>query len=363
MALNTIEFEVVICGVSAEVRGCWSVRRSPPKKIVLQAKSSNFLGILPLYCSLPCVQMPPRIARSSIQGSKPVKSRPTNRNPKKATKRAINAFAIAQFENPEKLKIRKGRLGELEPSANRKRSRYDEDEEDEDEDGDEDSTVPKRRKNRSGDDSFDEGSDSEGNTWQMGHVDDDDDEDIDSDEAFGESDEERFEGFTFRGSSKPQKGRRKKENVEDEESDIDMDDNDESNGDDEEDDLGEDAIDLATALDQYEEDEAEQRKSKKKRKKAVDENEWSSSEDDDLAGSDASELSSNENEEDGDDEDDRQAQLSELISSLATQGSGERKGRRVEQHESMDPDEFAVMRKVDFSTINTKSLDAERGNH
>ena len=210
-------------------------------------------------------KMPPRVARSSIQSSsQPAKGRPNARNPKKAAKRALNAFSIAQYENPEKVKIRKNRLGESDPALNRKRARDDEDDEDEDED-DEDPSGPKRRKRRSGDDSYDEGSDSEGNTWQMGHVEDDDDEDIDSDEAFGESDEERFEGYTFRGSSTNQKGKKAKSKREQEldggDSDIDLDEGDSADGEEEEDDdLGADAIDLATALDQYEEDEAEERR-------------------------------------------------------------------------------------------------------
>lgn len=65
--------------------------------------------------------------------------------------------------------------------------------------------MKRGKRRRAGDESFDEGSDSEGNTWTMGHVEDDDDSDIDSDEAFGESDEERFEGWTFRGSSSNQR--------------------------------------------------------------------------------------------------------------------------------------------------------------
>ena len=153
-------------------------------------------------------KMPPRIARSSVgSSSKAVKSRPNARNPKKAQRRAMNAFSIAQYENPEEVKISKNRRGEIDPSNNRKRSRDNDEEDEEDEDEEE---GPKRRKRAGGNDSFDEGSDSEGNTWQMGHVDDDEDEDIDSDEAFGESDEERFEGYTFRGSSKNQKSKPKK---------------------------------------------------------------------------------------------------------------------------------------------------------
>jgi U3 small nucleolar RNA-associated protein 14 len=307
--------------------------------------------------------MPPRVARSSLQSSaQPPKARATNRNPKKAAKRALNAFSIAQYENPEKVKLSRNRAGEVDPSVQRKRPREDEEEEeDDDEDGE-----PKRRKRQAGDDTFDDGSDSEGNTWTMGHidVDDDDDEDIDSDEAFGESDEERFEDFTFRGSSSNQKGKgkpkktKKQQDLEDED-DFDMDEGGSADGEEDSDDLGEDAIDLATALDQYEEDEAEERREKAKKKKKVsafDDSDESPSEGEDVAADGASDLSSS----DGDDEDDRQAQLQDLISSLATESEKQGKGRRVEVHESSVPDEFGVSRKVDLLSFKPKGADDEK---
>ena len=309
-------------------------------------------------------KMPPRVARSSIQtgGASSSKGQSKHRNPKKAQKRALDAFSIAQHENPDDAKVRKNRLGEFDPAFNRKRARDDDDEEDE-EDEDEDD-GPKRRKRRSGDESFDEGSDSEGNTWQMGHVDnDDDDESIDSDEAFGESDEERFEGYTFRGSSKNQKGKAKKSkrerHIEDEDGDIDLDEGDSADGEEEEDDdLGEDAIDLATALDQYEEDEAEERKEKKKKKQAsaFDDSDEEPSEGEDVGADGASDLSSDEE----DDEEDRQTQLQNLISSLASREDDKPKGRRVDVHESAAPDEFGVSRKVDLLSFKPKVADAEK---
>ncbi|KAI4614295.1 uncharacterized protein J4E87_009515 [Alternaria ethzedia] len=305
--------------------------------------------------------MPPRVARSSIQSAgTSSKGNAKSRNPKKAQKRALDAFSIAQYENPDDAKVRKNRLGEFDPAFNRKRARDDDEEDDEDEDEDD---GPKRRKKRSGDESYDEGSDSEGNTWQMGHVeDDDDDESIDSDEAFGESDEERFEGYTFRGSSKNHKGKAKKSKREqdmmDEDGDIDLDEGDSADGEKEdEDDLGEDAIDLATALDQYEEDEAEERREKEKKKKAsaFDDSDSQPSEGEDPAADGASDLSSDE-----EDEDDRQAQLQNLISSLASREDDKPKGRRVDVHESAAPDEFGVSRKVDLLSFKPKVADAEK---
>ncbi|KAH7384580.1 Utp14 protein-domain-containing protein [Pyrenochaeta sp. MPI-SDFR-AT-0127] len=308
--------------------------------------------------------MPPRIARSSLQqGSQPPKARPNARNPKKAAKRALNAFSIAQYENPEKVKISRHRLGESDPAFNRKRGRDDEDEEDDEDEDDE--AMPKRRKRRSGDESFDEGSDSEGNTWQMGHVeDDDDDEDIDSDEAFGESDEDRFEGFTFRGSSKNLQGKAKKtkrKELEDEDSDIDLDEGDTADGEeDDDDDLGEDAIDLATALDQYEEDEAEERKQRRKKRKAAafDKSDESLSGGEDVTADSMSDSFSDDEEEE--EEEDRQAQLKDLISSLAMQEDDKTKRRRVEDHESAVPDEFGVARKVDLFSFKSKVMDEEK---
>jgi len=275
----------------------------------------------------------------------------------------MDAFAIAQYENPDELKIRKNRLGEFDPAFKRKRARDDDDGDEEDEDED---AEPKRRKKRSGSESFDEGSDSEGNTWQMGHVEnDDDDESIDSDEAFGESDEERFEGYTFRGSSKSHKGKAKKskrqQDLEDEDGDIDLDEGDSADGEDEEeDDLGEDAIDLATALDQYEEDEAEERREREKKKQAAGfgDSDVELSDSDKGRGDGLSDASSYD--DDDEDDDDRQAQLQNLISSLATKEEEKKKGRRVDVHESAAPDEFGVSRKVDLLSFKPKVADAEK---
>ncbi|KAF1922959.1 Utp14-domain-containing protein [Didymella exigua CBS 183.55] len=305
--------------------------------------------------------MPPRIARSSLPSGASTKSKGRaagTRNSAKASKRALNAFAIAQFDNPEQTKIRKNRLGELDPSFHKKRARDDElgsDDEDEDGDG---GALRKKAKRRDADESYDEGSDSEGNTWTMGHVDEDDDEDIDSDEAFGESDEERFEGFSFRGSStQGKKLKVKKGKVVDEGRDVDMDESDEeAEGDDE---FGDEGIDLATALDQYEEDEREEREEKKREKKqkgGYGSESEEPSEGEDVASDGASDLSS----DDDEDEEDRQAQLKDLISSLATGGEDKSRGKRVEVHESAAPDEFGVSRKVDLLSMKPKAGDAEK---
>ncbi|KAJ0167685.1 Uncharacterized protein CTA2_1076 [Colletotrichum tanaceti] len=161
----------------------------------------------------------------------------------KAQAKALDAFTIASEQYPNKEK-RTPRFREIEaaPDTGKKHSRAN-DEEDEEEDSDEDD-QPRRKKVRpsagAGGDSDEYGSDSEGNEWHYG-VNEDEDSELDSDEAFGESDQEDFQGYSI-GGSKAAKG--KENNPEDD----DEDDDDES--------LGEDAIDLAQALDEYESDES-----------------------------------------------------------------------------------------------------------
>ncbi|KAF2689956.1 Utp14-domain-containing protein, partial [Lentithecium fluviatile CBS 122367] len=309
--------------------------------------------------------MPPRISRGSLKSSRPPTAKTAGRKPKKSQKRALDAFSIASHEHGDRARVRRNRLGESDVFSHRKRPHDEEDEEDEEE-GESDVKKSKRRR---GADDVDEGSDSEGNTWTMGHVDDDDDSDIDSDEAFGESDEEKFEGWTFRGSASNQKGRKPKkprdvENtiaMEDSDMEIDLDEEESADGeeDEDEDGLGEDAIDLATALDQYEESEEErQRKTKKgKRDSAFDDSDEAPSEVGDLAADGASDLSSDEDEG----EEDRRAQLTDLISSLVAEDEQNQPVRRkAETHESGTPSEFGVFRKVDLTSLKPKIADPEK---
>ncbi|KAJ4360636.1 uncharacterized protein N0V89_001202 [Didymosphaeria variabile] len=311
--------------------------------------------------------MPPRKSRDSLQSGKPPKGKPQSgpRNPKKAQRRAQNAFSIAGYDASDRTKIRKSRLGEIEGATHRKRPRDEEDEEGEDE---EEQDVKRGKRRRAGDESFDEGSDSEGNTWTMGHVEDDDDSDIDSDEAFGESDEERFEGWTFRGSSSNQKSGKPKrvrlaKEMDDADGEIDLDEAESADGENEdEDDLGEDAIDLATALDQYEEDEGEEKREKQKRKKTTafddSDSDEAPSEVGDLAADGASDFSS---EDDDEDEADRRAQLKDLITSMATEDEQNAPApRKVDIHENAAPSEFGIMRKVDLAGFKSKIADPGR---
>lgn len=280
--------------------------------------------------------MGPRLARSSVAIGKPQNAK------KKSQKRSLEAFSIASHQVPNKLRIPQHRLGESESAEPRqKRRRLEDDDEDED---DEDHASNARRK-RTGreDEEIDEGSDSEGNEWTMGGpIGSDSDSDLDSDEAFGESDEERFEGFTFRGSS-TNKGPKKKKQRAAKEMDLDEED-DEDVDEDDEDDLGEDAVDLATMLDNYESSDEEDadRKSKKTRSTASDESEEDEDSDDEDE-DEESETSVSDDEGDGADPT-KLSKLQDLIASLADDPPEKRAGRNgnVDVHEAQQPSDYGL---------------------
>ncbi|KAJ8120991.1 hypothetical protein ONZ43_g2447 [Nemania bipapillata] len=164
------------------------------------------------------------------------------RSKTKANSKALNAYAAAQAEVGEQQKRtpRNRQLDvDLEDDAPRGKHARD-DEDDGESDGDEERPRKMRRSaRRNEDENVEYGSDSSGNSWRVGVVDEDDDSEIDSDEAFGESDEERFENFKFPGSKKNKKQAGQDD---DEDEDEDIDDADGAS-------LGSDAIDLAAALD------------------------------------------------------------------------------------------------------------------
>ncbi|KAH7367619.1 Utp14 protein-domain-containing protein [Plectosphaerella cucumerina] len=181
-------------------------------------------------------------------------SKPTPKNIKKSSAktraRALDAFHIAQEQFPTKEK-RTPRFRDIEGAEAGKKHRREEDDDEEGDDDDEDDEddQPRRKKakaaSRGGDDD-EYGSDSEGNEWHYG-VDEDEDSDIDSDEAFGDSDGEQFEGYAFKGSASNNKKGKKKQSQDDSD-DNPFDDSDFEAGDDGED-LGDEAIDLVQALD------------------------------------------------------------------------------------------------------------------
>lgn len=176
------------------------------------------------------------------------------KNPKT---RSLNAFAIASSQVSEKPAVAARRLGQAPPRAGKKQARRG----DEDEDGDE-KEDPRRR--RGGDDeSVEGGSDSDGGQWKVG-VDSDDESDIDSDEAMGESDEERFADFTFGGSSSTGKAKKKKGKSKE----VDLDESeDDDDGDEESEEDGEGFIDLSEMLDRAEASSSDDQKATKKVKK------------------------------------------------------------------------------------------------
>lgn len=190
---------------------------------------------------------------------RPVSSAGAPRAPKRksANGRNLDAFAIAQQETSTRLRIRPNRLGEIVDEGrgiSRRGTR---------EDSADDRPTKRRKNNTQGSPAQESAEDaSDGLEWHVGVDDDDEDSDLDSENAMGESDEERFEGFAF-GGSKAQSSRkplrketsdgvRKSENINlDEPSQDDASTEDDNQSTDDE--LGEGAVDLATALDMNEE--------------------------------------------------------------------------------------------------------------
>lgn len=230
----------------------------------------------------------------------------------KSRSKALDAFALAEEAvGPEKTKGVRTR--DLEPSpepqARNKRSRGDDDEdedEDEEDEDEENDTRMKKRARRAAEDGeeFDDPDmemeeDSEGNEWHVGVGGDDEDSEIDSDDAFGEEDEAEFEEFAFRGSKSKKSKKKRKQEAEDE---------DLEEGDDDEDleSLGSDAIDLATALDQFSESEEEEA--------GGSESSGSDDEEDESSSSDNS---------DSDDEDDEDPAARDALKSLISGFAGD----------------------------------------
>jgi U3 small nucleolar RNA-associated protein 14 len=245
--------------------------------------------------------------------SAPNPLRPPKR--KSARSRNLNAFAIAQQEDPTKNRVRPSRLGEVEEDRYERTSHTTRDQDDVD--------HPAKRRRLHGQghstDEEDAGGDSEGHEWHLGVDDDDEDSDIDSDEAMGESDVERFEGFTFRGSSAPSaKGQPGKKAVDQtnnlndvslRESSEEHASSDNENESTDEDGLGQGAIDLATALDMSEKYDGEKKPLQRKASKVAtkelstsqtpDESNGWSDDDSSTAGDTSSALSISDDEESG----------------------------------------------------------------
>ena len=210
---------------------------------------------------------------SRISSGRSLLSQTRSRPAKKRGPRnhALGALAIAEKTTTERNKIRRGRLGEIEDDGTRQKSHN----ESEDEDGE---RASKRRKSENVEEDADgrnSGSDSEGNKWHVGIDSSDEDSDLDSDNALGASDEERFEAFAFRGSTSASTQKSRRRNIFGQsgiKKEIDLSEDDEkasasqgSDDDQGDDGLGEDAVDLATALDFNMEEDAEDQRQKQNR--------------------------------------------------------------------------------------------------
>lgn len=287
--------------------------------------------------------MPARVARSSVSIAKPHNAR------KKSQKRSLEAFSIASHSAPDTVRVRQHRLGESFGEPRQKRRRLEDDEED---DNDEEHASNARRlqaKNvtkrtgtgRSGglDEETDEGSDSEGNEWRMGgRIGDESDSDLDSDEAFGESDEERFEGFTFRGSSSNGPAKKKKKRPQSTSTEMDLDEGSGSEDEDEDSDFGDEGVDLATMLDESNDDFTQTEN------KHDDDSEEDDDEDDEDQ--DEDDESDNDDDDEGEsDEDDatKLSKLQDLVASLNQDNPEKRIGGRTQDaHESQEPSAYGL---------------------
>ncbi|PGG99184.1 U3 small nucleolar RNA-associated protein 14 [Blastomyces parvus] len=249
------------------------------------------------------------MARQSNQlRSKEEPRRPKPKGKKKPyTRGGLDALTIAEKQYPLNSGIRKHRLGvEEDDGSKRKRggpSILDDEEESHDQ--------PSKRR-RTGDDDEDSesndnyGSDSEGNEWQLGRVDSDDDSEIDSDEAMGESDEENFDGRKVGGNSKAKANSTLRKRDTD---DFNLSEGDGKGLDDDDDDLGEEAVDLATAWDMNAEESESDTKAKAKKSKPNKSKTTDEEDDIDITGSEGEEEE--DESDDSDDSDDSEDDASD----------------------------------------------------
>jgi U3 small nucleolar RNA-associated protein 14 len=259
-------------------------------------------------------------------------------------KRALDAFAIASHEHPEKLKLRKHRLGADEGGGRPRKRPRDEDDEDEDEDPESTTKKPRKGPKPGRFDELDlvEGSDSEGNEWKLGQVDSDDDSELDSDEAFGESDEETLGAFAVSGSSQNKKKKKPSRPK-----DVNLDESDEGEDSDselEEGDLGEGAVDLATMLDDTEESE-EDVAGKNGREDDEDSSDEEAEESDDTG--EVSSISSADDDETS--EQAKHAELQDLIANLPQNDRSKRgPAKQSSANEYSKPSDFGLTSKKKY---------------
>jgi U3 small nucleolar RNA-associated protein 14 len=196
------------------------------------------------------------------------------------------------------------------------------------------------------------GSDSDGNEWTMGGVgSEESDEEIDSDEAFGESDEERFDGWTFRGS-KSEKGKPKKKAVQkkqdsDEDAEMDLNEDEEEDEDEDDSQFGDEGVDLATMLDTY--DDEVLGKDKVKR----DMGEESPSDEESSEGDDEKSESSSDEEDDEPEDDERHARLQDFVDALDNKPADERERIASGEDGGLTIDDLLADADLDKATMAT----------
>lgn len=265
--------------------------------------------------------------------------------------RSLNALAIAEKQVPTFSKSTTNRFDGFEGHTSKRLRGGDHgDSENEDE-----APRGKKRKGGHGDrenDQTERGSDSDGNEWVVGGVNSNEDSDLDSDEAFGESDEERFEGFMLRGSSKAQpkfKPHSKSKNVdlkEDGSKVVDLIEVDKTS--EHSDGLGDDAIDLAAMLDNSDED-AEEDTGKLLRPNEHGDDEEPAIQDSYTdarkpSGSDEGSIFINSDTEDDQPNPTQLKSLQQLVSNMDSRNSNisSQRIRNINAQESMIPSEFGI---------------------
>jgi U3 small nucleolar RNA-associated protein 14 len=147
-------------------------------------------------------------ARPLGKGAKKGSSSNNNSNSKKGNKehraRALDAYTLAAAGLPDDTKTPRHRNPDIDaPPKKRQAAEPSEDELDALDLGGPQRKKPRptRREKKEEESDVEYGSDGEGNQWRVGApAGEDDDSEIDSDEAFGESDHDNFEGYAFRGS-------------------------------------------------------------------------------------------------------------------------------------------------------------------
>ncbi|KAJ5477453.1 hypothetical protein N7539_007597 [Penicillium diatomitis] len=282
--------------------------------------------------------MPRQQTQSRAPKERGARKPPTQRVPKG---RGLDALSRAEEQIPVKLGVRRNRLGDYDDGEWRKRPTGGDDDDD-----DEDNEPRPDYKRRRTEVSDEVGSDGEGHRWTLGQVDSDDDESLDSDEALGSSDEERFEGFTFRGSSsnkstakaKPKKADKKQRSKISLSEETDGSDDDMTGmNDEDEDDDEEDGIDLLTAWDMNTaaEERAAQKASEKVKRTAEGEDSDDTfgtdgdSEDDPSEGD--SDLSLSDVDDDAEAQESGLSKLQDFVKSMETDRSRNSKQRSQEQ--------------------------------